>query len=445
MTVMTSAAQKKERVLVMSHGHPDFSLGGGEIAAYNLYKGYKADPNVEQAWFLARVDKGRGPTGGISMRRPDEYLWEQAVHDWHRMKAVHQESLVTWFSDLIRALKPGIVHAHHYAHLGLEYLRVIKQVSPGTRLFMTLHEFMAVCSNNGQMIKTGSQRLCSQSTPDDCRLCFPERSAEDFWLRNHRFQRYFDLVDGFVAPSRFLRDRYVAWGLDAAKIQVIENGHSDQPALPPRELADGQTRNRFAFFGQINPYKGLDVLLEGLHELRKEDRKKIVVEIHAAHFEQQPADLQEKLRKLREPLIEKGVLKWFGPYRPDEIRQRMAAIDWALVPSIWWENSPMVIQEAFACGRPLICSDIGGMAEKVQHGVNGLHVRTGNAMHWAETLLKAATTPGLWEQLREGIRRPLTVAQCTQAHLALFRGGVLPAMPQSAPAAVAGLPLAASL
>src|SRR3546814_4019823 len=62
------------------------------------------------------------------MRRKNEYLWEQAIHDWDRMKAAHQESLTTWFADLIRALKPTIVHSHHYAHMGMEHLRIIKQI-----------------------------------------------------------------------------------------------------------------------------------------------------------------------------------------------------------------------------------------------------------------------------------------------------------------------------
>jgi glycosyltransferase involved in cell wall biosynthesis len=98
----------------------------------------------------------------------------------------------------------------------------------------------------------------------------------------------------------------------------------------------------------------------------------------------------------------------------------MARIDWVLVPSIWWENSPMVIQEAFVYGRPVICSGIGGMAEKVRDGVDGLHADAGNPVDWADTLLRAAETPGLWEKLRAGIRAPLTHAACAQAHLALL-------------------------
>ncbi len=47
-----------QRVLVMAHGHPDFSLGGGELAAYNLFKALREDDTVEQAWFIARHDSG---------------------------------------------------------------------------------------------------------------------------------------------------------------------------------------------------------------------------------------------------------------------------------------------------------------------------------------------------------------------------------------------------
>jgi glycosyltransferase involved in cell wall biosynthesis len=82
----------------------------------------------------------------------------------------------------------------------------------------------------------------------------------------------------------------------------------------------------------------------------------------------------------------------------------MARIDWVVVPSIWWENSPLVIQEAFLHGRPVICSDIGGMAEKVADDIDGLHFRRGDAEHLATVMQRAVEAPGLWERLRAGIR-----------------------------------------
>lgn len=409
------------RILVMAHAHPDFSLGGGEIAAYNLFKAYRETPEVEEAWFLGRADRGRGATGQISLRRPNEYLWEQAVHDWHMMKAVHQESLTTWFADLIRALKPTVVHTHHYAHMGLEYLRVIKQVDPSIKILMTLHEYMAICSNNGQMIKTGSFKLCSRSSYDECRQCFPNKTAEDFWLRKHYFMSHFELVDQFVSPSEFLRQRYIDWGLPADKIVVIENGQSDEQPLPPRPLAEGETRNRFGFFGQVNPFKGLDVVLQALHDMPKSERKKIVLEVHGANLEHQSQEFQDKIEALRRPLIKQGVVQWVGPYQPHELRSRMANIDWVVVPSIWWENSPMVIQEAMVHGRPLLVSDIGGMREKVQDAVTGFHVSPGNPTIWAQRVQKAASfTTDAWEVIRANTVRPIVHEQCANVHVKLI-------------------------
>lgn len=409
--------KSNQRILVMAHAHPDFSLGGGEIAAYNLFKAYRKHDGVEDAWFLGRADRGRGATGAISLRRENEYLWEQSFRNLHLMKAVHQESLATSFADLLRAIKPTVVHTHHYLFLGLEYLRIIKQVDPNIRIVMTLHEYLAICANNGQMIKTGDFKLCSRESFDECRQCFPDKTAEDFWLRKHFFMSHFDLVDQFVSPSEFLRQRYIAWGLKPEKIVVIENGQSDEPPLPSRPMSEQETRNRFGFFGQINPYKGLDVVLQALHELPKAARRKIVLEVHGANLEWQPAEFREKIEKLREPLIKQGVVRWIGPYQPHELRDRMAGIDWVVVPSIWWENSPMVIQEAFVCGRPIIVSNIGGMAEKVKNGVDGITVPAGNVLHWADVLKSISAWIDEWDCFRERIVSPITYQQCADMHL----------------------------
>jgi glycosyltransferase involved in cell wall biosynthesis len=84
-------------------------------------------------------------------------------------------------------------------------------------------------------------------------------------------------------------------------------------------------------------------------------------------------------------------------------------VDWVVVSSRWWENSPLVIQEAFMQRRPVICSGIGGMAEKVTHELNGLHFNVGDPDSLAAAIERAASEPGLWERLREGVPDILTV------------------------------------
>lgn len=412
---------RAHNILVIAHGHPDFSLGGGEIAAYSLFQHYQQHPDVAQATFLARAEDPAGaPTGHLCARRPNEYLWYQGMRDWFWQGTAHRDSLRTRFVDLLRALRPTVVHLHHYVHLGLDILSVIRQVLPDTRIYLTLHEYIAICRHYGLMIKPDSMELCKQATPQDCHRCYPAHSSEDFWLRQQFFQDRLAVVDGFIAPSEFLRQRYIAWGLDAERIVTIENGQPERTPLPARALAPGERRNRFAFFGQVNPYKGLDLLLQALASLPSEAQKRLVLEVHAAHFDKQPRELRKRIQRLLDPLVEAGVVQWMGPYRPEDMRRRLAHIDWVLVPSIWWENSPLVIQEAFSAGRPVICSDIGGMAEKVRHGIDGLHVPVANALEWARTLSQVAELPGLWEQLAGHIRPVFTHTQSVQAHLEVF-------------------------
>jgi glycosyltransferase involved in cell wall biosynthesis len=80
----------------------------------------------------------------------------------------------------------------------------------------------------------------------------------------------------------------------------------------------------------------------------------------------------------------------------------------------------MVIQEAFGFGRPIIVSDIGGMAEKVSNGINGLHVPVGSAFEWSNTIREASLMLEEWDELYKNIATPLNHSQCAQAHLCLI-------------------------
>jgi glycosyltransferase involved in cell wall biosynthesis len=118
--------------------------------------------------------------------------------------------------------------------------------------------------------------------------------------------------------------------------------------------------------------------------------------LHGANLDIQREEFQ---RDLKELLDQATNVTLVGRYAPEDLPQVMADIDWVVVPSIWWENSPLVIQEAFMYGRPVIASDIGGMAEKVTEGVNGLHFRAGNPRSLADVIMRAAGDRELWQKL----------------------------------------------
>ncbi|MCA0399814.1 MAG: glycosyltransferase family 4 protein [Proteobacteria bacterium] len=406
------------KALIISHGHPDFSVGGAEIAAYNLYRTFLDNPAITEATFLARSDLKSLSPGVISLRRTGEYLWRQDIFDWFRLRSAYPRAMHTVFREFLQEKKPDIVFVHHYANIGIEVLRELRRCLPDAFIALTLHEYVAICHSQGQMVKAKNKRLCQRESEEECSGCFPEFSPNDFFLRKHFIQRHFEVVNMFISPSEFLRERYIAWGIPENLIVVIENGQPsfDRAADPAR---DPKAPVRFGFFGQVTPYKGVDVLLQSLHFIRPELRKQMLLEVHGANLELQNEQLQETISQLRAPLVKEGSLRWVGPYEPHELRRRMSKIDWVVIPSIWWENSPMVIQEAFANGKPVVCSNIGGMAEKVRDQHTGLHFEARNPFDLAEVLSRAIENRDLHSRLVRNIQQPLTYKECGERYLAL--------------------------
>lgn len=411
----------KPSIAVIVHGHPDFSMGGAEVAAYNLYKGYGELDGVGKTSFLAGIVRPRQETSRlITPHRQDEYLWDAEMHDWHFFRSINRPVAQHRFTTWLETVRPDVIHAHHYAHMGIEMFRFIKQALPECRVFLTLHEYLAICKNNGQMVKPADKRLCSRESLEDCHQCYPDVSKEDFWLRKNFIQRHFDLVDGFVSPSDFLRRRYIAWGLPEEKIVTIENGQEEVEPVPHRPLQDDGLRNRFGFFGQINPFKGVDLLLEALKLANDMSDVPIYLDVNGANLDMQSKDFQQKIGDLRATLAETNALNWNGPYEPRDVGRRMRSVDWVVLPSIWWENSPMVIQEAYSHRRPVLAANIGGMAEKTAGGTPETQFEARSAHSLAENMVTLARNPNLWEENVKRIKKPMTVTECAKAHLEWF-------------------------
>jgi len=281
-----------------------------------------------------------------------------------------------------------ISHFHHYLHLGLEFLRQVKNNNPHTPIVLTLHEYCGICHNHGQMVKVVDKALCSEASPESCSTCFPRYTPQDFFLRERFVKSHFSLVDQFISPSQFLADRYISWGLPADRFRVIENmladTRIDKPSLLTSRFREAGDKVRLGFFGQINGFKGVDLLIDALSHLAPDIIEQVQLDINGSGLSKQPAKLRKK--------INRGIKKHShavhmrGAYRQAELDGLMAKTDWVVVPSIWWENSPVVILEARKNGVPVLCSDIGGMAEKIEHGKTGLHFMARRAESLAQQI-----------------------------------------------------------
>jgi glycosyltransferase involved in cell wall biosynthesis len=451
----------RRKVLYICHNHSSVRPGGVETYTSELYEAIRASGEFEPI-LLARTEVA-SPAGlyshaGTPFRPinedPNQYFFETKTseYDYFYMTSHDKDIYSRFFHEFLLAHRPDVVHFQHAVSLGFDLIFEIKKTLPHVPIVYTFQEFLPICYNFGQMVRTQDQQLCLEASPGQCHQCFPEIKAEHFFMRKRFIQSYLAHVDLFLAPSRFLLERYVEWGIPREKTRYEEYGRLPVQLIEKTE--ERQPRNRVGYFGQLSAFKGLDVLLKAMRLLSEgqsadkgspalgrsghssQDRNKHPTNghchphlyVHGANLDVQPKAFQDNFRDLLEST--RANVVFIGRYDQAELPRLMANIDWVVVPSIWWENSPLVIQEAFLHGRPVICSDIGGMAEKVTDRVNGLHFRRGDPVSLAEAICQATTSSDLWDTLRRGIpevhRMEHHVATLSDAYRSLLDGRRVP-------------------
>jgi glycosyltransferase involved in cell wall biosynthesis len=244
------------RILVVAHNHPELHPGGTEIFAHDLFRELRVRADV-QALFLAATDQNhREPRPGTSFQAvsdaPDEVVVWSGHFDRFYMSQVDTYGLIPQLKGLLEEFRPDIVHIHHLLLLGVEFIALIRRVLPHARIVMTLHDYYGICAHDGLMMRPNRER-CDRASPSRCHVCFPAISPDKFLLRERHLKTMFNQVHRFLAPSRFIKDRYVSWGLPESAIEVVPNGRPDAAAAPFRTSPDGR-RAVFGYFGNLNPW-----------------------------------------------------------------------------------------------------------------------------------------------------------------------------------------------
>ncbi len=390
------------RVCIIAHSHPEFSKGGGELAAYRQFETMR-DAGRDVV-FVGASEIGTQYAEGRQIETvmpfgPQEYVFSFAgmAEDRLAWEDGFQRGVLV---DFLAALDCEVYHFHHYWRLGTDLIDALMQARPDARFVMTIHEMLAICLHHGQMVKTRSRELCRRESPLRCLACFPDQTLERFAYRKATLISVLSRFDSILHPSEFIRGRYRDWGLTGPRDPVLENYLGDAILALPREPADpGAMAHRFGFFGQPTSFKGLDVLLRAL-PMALRGNPDIVLTVFGAERE----DVLRLFPTL-EPMVEAAgpSLTFAGRYDPLDAVELMRSVGWVVVPSVWWENSPVVIQESRRAGTPLIVSDIGGMAEKVLRGVDGLHFKRAAPVDLARVMTEAAD-PALRAQYGASVR-----------------------------------------
>ncbi len=420
------------KVLLLSLHHPELLRGGAQQVCYELFQGLQAREDI-QPTLLAAIDPSFPALYKTGARivgfdgRPDEYLFLTRNYDylWHRLADQH---LIAAYAEFLAMVKPDVVHFHHFLLFGFELVTVTRRALPDVRIVFTLHEFLVICDANGHMVRKSDKSLCSNASPVRCHQCFPERGPEQFFMREMWAKRHLGEVDAFTTPTRFMVDRFADWGLPRERLHFVTNGQRNYAEGVAGEARQPKRkRNRFGFFGQMVDAKGVHILLRAVAKLRGAGFTDFAVEINGDNLKYASAPVRNEIESFfreeaQRPYAEQ-IVAVNGSYNVDQLPQRMARIDWCVVPSIWWEAFGLVISEAWMFKRPVLVSNVGAMAERVRPEVDGLHFQVGDPNSLAETIVRAASEGGLWERLAQGVRPPPAREAMVEGFVEVYGGG----------------------
>jgi len=422
------------KILLATHFFPPGVSGGTESYTLGLARQLKAmghSPHVVCAenWGKGRTYQPRhrdAPYEGIPVRRLS-WNWQLAPDPFvnlfdNRQVERHMEAY-------LRELAPDVMHITSCYSLGSGIIRAASHA--GVPTVLTLTDFWFISPR--QTLRRGDGSLCDGPTsPAQCACCLAADSTVyrvltralpselvarglihvnrwpllgrqrglrgyvgDVAFRRRALRRAFDQVDVAIAPSRALKDVYVHNGFPSERIRLSRYG------LDLNWRSHLQSRSRsdqlsVGYIGQIEPVKGVDVLVRAFRVIPHQSAELRIF----GDLDKNPPYAQ----RVRALAGDDRRIQFMGPFERPRLAEVLSQVDVVAVPSVWLENAPVVIAEAFAAGRPVIATDLPGMSELVEHEVNGLLFSRGDVSALANALNRFVEEPQLHEELVAGIQ-----------------------------------------
>ena len=423
-------------ILYVVHGFPPDTWAGTEV--YTLYLAQAMQARGHRVTVLTRVPADARELPDFHVEQA-EFEGLRVLRMTHRLahanvrESYHQPRAEQAFREVLTELQPQLVHFQHLIHLSAGLVRLARD--SGLPTVVTCHDYWALCARV-QLVRPDGQ-LCEKNMGSGCYACVRETglrwvdalarldrglggalmmaSAEEMarapWASrslSERAQVYLGLrqredfvldayaaADLCISPSRFLRETLLASGrFEAHRFLFSDNGMRTDHLYASQKRPDAAGRLRFGFIGTLIWYKGGELLMRAM-QLLKESRA--VLRVHGSF------DPKEDRHHAHLAELARGAeVEFCGRFDNAQLAEVLAEIDVLIVPSQWWENSPVTIHEAFLTRTPVIATGIGGMAEYVEHEGNGLLFDLGDARDLARQMQRLIDDPRLLEHLSRG-------------------------------------------
>lgn len=341
------------KALLEQHGH--------EVIPFAM-KDERNVPSQYQDYFVDHVDYD----APFSLKKLKEA--GRLIYSWHAREKIEA---------LIEATRPDIAHVHMIDH----------QISPAILhslgryripVVQTVHQYKLVCPNYRFYIEHKNQI---------CERCLPGKFYQPILTRCHKnslvasllvameaychhwLGSYRKHVQLFHTPSAFMKHMLVRGGIDAQKVEhhFLVTWLDQFPFSPYYE-------DYFVYLGRLSPEKGVMTLLKAMTRIK---RSKLLIIGDGP----QRQELEKFVSDHRIANVE-----FVGYKSKAEVKELLSHAAFTVVPSEWYENSPLVIYEAFAMGKPVIGATIGGITEFIEPNRDGMHFSPGDEAALADCI-----------------------------------------------------------
>lgn len=215
-----------------------------------------------------------------------------------------------------------------------------------------------------------------------------------------------NMIDKIMVPTQLMQDIFVENGIEEPRIQRVPFGLDTAP-LEPFQRKEPSEITRIGFIGTIFEHKGLDLLISAFHNLPVETLATLRIYGDTSQF----AEYGQKMIDLAKAGPNADKIEFMGSFPNAQLGEVLQNLDVLVVPSRWYENTPLVIQSAFATKTPVMATDLGGMSELVKHNFNGLLFEVNNVESLTRQLLRITQESELLPRLSENIPAERTVRQ----------------------------------
>lgn len=418
------------KILQVVHSFVPYTMAGSEVYSYKLSKELAKRHKV---YVFFRVNDAKRKEYSVTYKKFEDLETYAVNHTFRSCNSFSDtysdKAIDAKFAQLLDTVSPDIVHIHHLLFLSYGLVDEIKK--RGIPVIYTLHDYWLIC-HRGQLIKD-DLTICKRYSVFECEGCLKYLLS----IRNNSMYLYSILkkripafalqllkrlhlvitrpkpsvelkewkdssekasskIDLFIAPSSFIRNKFVDYGFPGNKILHYPYGFDCKNFIFLSKNKSGVLR--FGYMGTLLPMKGVDFLISAFKEMKNRNiRLSIYGKLFPfSGFESYPGILKKMVKG-------DNRIELAGGYNNKDAGRILANIDVLIVPSLWLENAPLVIQEAFLSRTPVIASRIGGIPELINDGVNGLLFNPGDANNLREKMQYIVDNPDVIEKFKEKI------------------------------------------